>query len=199
MSGEKASDVTGLLIAWQRGDREALEKLMAAVYAELRVLARGYLRQERPDHTLPSAALVHEAFLRLVDQKAAGWRNRSHFFGIAAQIMRRILVDHARRRAAGKRGGGAARLSLDEVPGVAERPGVDLVALDDALGVLAGRDPRAARVVELRFFAGLTVRETAEVLAISPATVKREWSAAKAWLFQQLRDEPSGDDSARGG
>ena len=178
-------DVTTLLSDWRRGDRSALDELMPKVYAELRGLAAGYLRWERQDHTLQSTALVHESYMRLVGT-SVDWENRKHFFGVAAQIVRRLLVDHARAGATAKRGGGALLLSTsDDVNPSSERP-PELLALDDALNTLAEVDERQARIVELRYFAGLTVEETAEVLAVSPATVKREWAVAKAWLYREL-------------
>jgi RNA polymerase sigma factor (TIGR02999 family) len=179
-------DVTQLLENWSNGDREALERLMPLVYDELHRLARGYLRRERSDHTLQSTALVHEAYLRMVDQKNVRWQNRAHFFGVAAQSIRHILVDHARSHLAAKRGAGAAKLSLDEAIGVPEKKEVDLLALDQALEGLAALDPQQGRIVELRFFGGLSIEETAEVLHISTATVKRDWVMAKAWLYQNL-------------
>ena len=179
-------DVTQLLENWSNGDREALEKLMPLVYDELHRLAQLYLRRERSDHTLQSTALVHEAYLRMVDQKNVRWQNRAHFFGVAAQSIRHILVDHARSHLAAKRGAGAAKLSLDEAIGVPEKREVDLLALDRALEGLAALDPQQGRIVELRFFGGLSIEETAEVLHISSATVKRDWVMAKAWLYQNL-------------
>ena len=179
-------DVTQLLENWSNGDREALEKLMPLVYNELHRLAQSYLRHERSDHTLQSTALVHEAYLRMVDQKNVRWQNRAHFFGVAAQSIRHILVDHARSHLAAKRGAGAAKLSLDEAIGVPEKREVDLLALDRALEGLAALDPQQGKIVELRFFGGLSIEETAEVLHISPATVKRDWVMAKAWLYQNL-------------
>lgn len=181
--------ITVLLEQWGEGDPQALEKLTPLVYGELHRLASRYLRRERPDHTLQSTALVNEAYLKLVGQHSMRWQNRAHFFGIAAQLIRRILVDHARSRAAEKRGSSAPKLSLEEVPEAAAVRELDLVALDDVLDDLAKIDPRQSRVVELRFFAGLSVEETAEVMQMSPATVKREWTAAKAWLFRQLRKQ----------
>jgi len=181
-------NVTQLLINWGNGDRAALDALAPAVYDELRRLAQAYLRRERPDHTLQGTALVNEAYLRLIDQKNVRWQNRAHFFGVAAQMIRRILVDHARAHQAAKRGAGAAKLSLDDalaVPG-AQNKDVNLVNLDEALEQLAKMDERQARIIELRYFTGLSIEETAEVLAISPATVKREWTAARAWLFREL-------------
>jgi len=179
-------NVTSLLIAWNQGDQSALDQLMAVVYDELRLLARGYLRRERSNHTLQSKDLVHEAYLRLIDQKRVTWQNRSHFFGIAAQMMRRILVNHAKARHSAKRGAAAIKLTLDEAVNFAERREVDLVALDDALGDLEVIDPQQCRIVELRFFGGLSIEETAEVLGISPATVNREWSVAKLWLHREI-------------
>ncbi len=170
-----------------RWAQDALDQLVPQVYAELRRLASSYLRRERPNHTLQATALVHEAFLKLVDQRAVRWQNRAHFFGIAAQAMRRILVDHARAHAAGKRGSGERHLSLDETLIVTGAPDFDLLALDEVLTRLAALDPQQSRVVELRFFGGLTMEETAEVMDISPATVGREWTLAKAWLYAELQ------------
>jgi RNA polymerase sigma factor (TIGR02999 family) len=181
------SDVTRLLQQWSEGQQEALERLVPQIYSELRRLASGYLRGERKDHTLQPTALVHEAYIRLVDQRAVRWQNRAHFFGIAAQAMRRLLVDHARQHAAQKRGDGQKPVPLDEAFGVAAMTDRDLVALDDALTRLAEIDPQQSRVVELRFFGGLTMDETAEALHISPATVGREWMVAKAWLYAELQ------------
>jgi RNA polymerase sigma factor (TIGR02999 family) len=152
-------------------------------------LARLHLRRERPDHTLQSAALVHEAYLRLIRQDQPQWQNRAHFFGVAAQLMRHILVDHARNRAAAKRGAGAPRLSLDEEVALPQARDVDIVALDDALNQLAALDPQQSRVVELRFFGGLSIEETSVVLGISPATVKREWATARAWLQREMKNK----------
>jgi RNA polymerase sigma factor (TIGR02999 family) len=185
-------DVTQLLVNWSQGDKEALNELMPLVYDELRRLAKAYLRRERPDHTLQGTAVVHEAFLRLIDQNRVQWQNRAHFFGVAAQMIRHILVDHARAQLAEKRGGGAAKLSLDEALAVAGGPDVDLIKLDDALKGLTKLDPQQSKIVELRFFGGLTIEETAEVLSISPATVKRDWVMAKAWLHRTLTAPPSG-------
>jgi RNA polymerase sigma factor (TIGR02999 family) len=179
-------EVTNLLLDWNNGQPEALEQLMPLVYDELRRIAGRYLRKERHDHTLQTTALVHEAYIRLIDQQQANWQNRAQFFGVAAQMMRRILVDHARGHTADKRGGGVAKLSLDEAIEIAEQREVDLIALDDALTTLAQLDEQQCRVVELRFFGGLTVAEVAEVLKLSPATIKREWSMAKAWLHREL-------------
>jgi RNA polymerase sigma factor (TIGR02999 family) len=181
------SDVTSLLIDLQRGRPGALDALIPLVYAELRELAAGYLRRDGEGRTLQPTALVHEAFLRLVDQRTASWQNRAHFFGVAAQLMRRIVVDQARRRNAQKRGGGRL-ITLDEGLGVADA-GVDVIPVDEALGALEKIDPRQARVVELRFFGGLTIEETAEVLGVSTATVKRDWLLAKAWLHRELQND----------
>lgn len=180
--------VTQLLIRGSQGDRAALDELLPVVYDELRRLAGSYLGRERPGHTLQPTALVHEAYLRLVDQRSVDWRNRAQFFGMAAEMMRRILVNHAQGRHAAKRGGHAPRLSLDEAVGFSEERDLNLVALDEALSDLALLDPRQSRIVELRFFAGLSIEETAEVLEISPATVKREWSAARAWLYREMTE-----------
>src|ERR1043165_7575172 len=168
-------EIPRLLADWSNGDGRALEKLTPLVYDELRRLAARYLRQERAGHTLQSTALVHEAYLKLVGQNNVRWQNRAHFFGIAAQMIRRILVDYARARGADKRGSGAEKLSLDEAIALPGGPDLDLVALDDALEGLASIDPRQSRLVELRFFAGLTLEETAEVLQMSLATAKRDW------------------------
>ena len=181
------SEVTRLLQQWTEGRQDALDQLVPQVYAELRRLASSYLRRERPNHTLQATALVHEAFLKLIDQRAVRWQNRAHFFGIAAQAMRRILVDHARAHAAGKRGAGDRHVSLDETVVVTGAPDYDLLALDEVLTRLATIDPQQSRVVELRFFGGLTLEETAEVMQISPATVGREWTLAKAWLYAELQ------------
>lgn len=187
-------DVTQLLVNWSQGDQAALNDLMPLVYQELRRLAAGYLRRERSDHTLQSTALVHEAFLRLIDQNRIQWQNRAHFFGVAAQMIRRILVDHARTQNRVKRGAGAPKLSLDEAIALPNSGSdVDLVSLDDALSRLAALDPQQSRIVELRFFAGLSIDETAEVVGVSPATVKREWTMAKAWLYQNLGGMPRCD------
>jgi RNA polymerase sigma factor (TIGR02999 family) len=180
-------EVTRLLRAWSDGDRQALDALLPVVYAEVRRLARSYLRRERPDHTLQATALVNEAYLRLVDQREVQWQNRAHFFGIAAQIMRRILVDHARMRGAQKRGSGEVPVVFDEALEVAAERNLDIVALDEALEALAALDARQARIVELRFFGGLSIEEAAEVLSLSPATVKREWAGARAWLRRELQ------------
>ena len=179
--------VTDLLVHWSEGDQEALNKLIPLVYDELHKLASRYLRRERRDHTLQTTALVHEAYFKLVNQRDANFENRLHFFAVAAQIMRRILVDYARRHHASKRGGDLYKLSLDEALVTSEEKGADLLALDEALDRLAAIDPRQSRVVELRIFAGLTLEETAQALNISPSTVRREWSMAKAWLHKEIK------------
>jgi len=179
-------DVTGLLVRWRSGDREALDALTPLVYDELRRLAKSYLRRERPDHTLDGTALVHEAYMRLVDQRSVEWRNRNHFFALAAELIRRILVDHARARIAAKRGGASVKLSLDEALAPADEKDLNILALDDALLALAKADPQQSRIVELRYFAGLTIEETADVMEISPATVKRDWTTAKAFLKREM-------------
>jgi RNA polymerase sigma factor (TIGR02999 family) len=184
-----SAQVSKLLDDWGQGDQGALEALIPLVYDELRRLARRYLRRERPDHTLQSAALVHEAYLRMVQQEPLQWQNRAHFFGVAAQMMRHILVDHARGRLAAKRGAGAPRLELDDQIALAQKREVDLVALDDALNQLAALDPQQARLVELRFFGGLSIEEASIVLGISPATVKREWAVARAWLQREMKSK----------
>jgi RNA polymerase sigma factor (TIGR02999 family) len=181
--------VTQMLNAWGKGDQKSLDKLLPLVYDELRRLAASYLRRERPDHTLQPTALVHEAYFRLIDQREVSWQNRAHFFGIAAQIMRRILVDHARSHLYAKRGGGAQKLSLDEVICLPDQKEVELTALDEALNKLEAIDPRQSRIIELRYFGGLSIEATAEVLGISSATVKREWSMARAWLHRQISKE----------
>ncbi|HMV47329.1 MAG TPA: sigma-70 family RNA polymerase sigma factor [Blastocatellia bacterium] len=178
-------NVTQLLAAWSEGDQNARDELIPLVYAELHRVAQNYLRRERRGHTLQSSALVHEAFLRLVDQRVA-WRNRAHFFGIAAQMMRRILVDYARSRGNEKHGGDQLHLELDEALDAAAQRDAELVALDDALNSLAEIDPQQSRVIELRYFGGLTIEETAEALGISDTTVEREWRLARAWLRREL-------------
>ena len=182
-------EVTQLLLDWNAGNNDALEKLMPLVYRELRRLAHQYLGKERVGHTLLTTDLVHEAYLRIVDQNRVRWQNRAHFFGIAAQLMRRILVDHARGKKRVKRGAGAQRVSLDEAATVSHQPQVDILELDEALTSLAEIDQRKARVVELRFFGGLEVEEVAEFLKLSPVTVLRDWKMAKAWLHRALSDE----------
>ena len=180
-----AGDVTRLLLAWRGGDQRALEKLAPIVYDELRRLAHRYMRRERPGHSLQSTALVHEAYIRLVDYQRMDWHGRTHFFSVAAQAMRRILVEYARRKNQ-KRGGGVQRVSLDDALEVGGDRQRDLVALDEAMNALARIDARKSKVVEMRFFGGLSIEETAEVLEVSAITVKREWRAARAWLYHEL-------------
>ena len=187
MEHEPLSEVTQLLRVWRGGNRDALDALLPLVYKELRRLAHFQLRNERPNHTLQSAALVHEAYLRLVGVSGPQWESRTHFFAIAAQLMRQILVDYARRHGAAKRGGSVCKLSLDEGAMMSPRKkDVEVVALDDALIGLAKIDPRQSRVVELRFFAGLSLEQISEVLEIAPATVQRDWTAARAWLHREM-------------
>ena len=179
-------DVTQLLVAWRNGDLQARDELMPLVYQELHRLAHLYMSRERAGHTLQTSALVNEAFLRLTDQRDVQWQNRAHFVGIAGQMMRRILVDYARKRGYAKRGGGACQVSLDEELIVSDERSADVVALDDALQSLARLDERKSRLVELRFFGGLSIEETAEVLGVSPGTVMRDWTLAKAWLRREM-------------
>jgi RNA polymerase sigma factor (TIGR02999 family) len=183
-------DITALLEAWREGDQTALEKLTPIVYKELHRLAGRYMRGERPGHSLQTTDLVNEAYMRLVDYKRMHWQNRAHFFAVSAQLIRRILVDHARRRNL-KRGAGFKHVSLDEVAVAGGGRSADLVALDDAMKALAQVDPRKERVVEMRFFGGLSVEETAEVLKVSTVTVMRDWSTAKAWLYRELSAKKS--------
>ena len=189
MASPSPHQVTQLLLDWSNGSQAALDELMPLVDRELHRLAHHYMRQARPGHTLQTTALVNEVYLKLVDQKHVHWRNRAHFFALSAQLMRRILVDHARKRKYAKRGGGAHKMTFDDVMVVSEERGKDLIALDDALERLAAMDERKSKVVELRFFGGLSVEETAEVLDVSPLTVKRDWSMAKAWLYNSLDNE----------
>ena len=184
-----AENVTGLLIEWSNGDQTAYERLVPMVYAELHRLAHHYMNRERVDHTLQTTALVNEAYVRLVDQKRMQWQNRAQFFGICAELMRRILVDYARQQQYQKRGGGAQRVTLEETSQVTEEKTADLVALDEALTRLAKFDPRKALVVELRFFGGLNVDETAEVMGIHSNTVIRDWSAARSWLYKAVTSD----------
>ena len=188
MTTSDSVEVTRLLLAWSSGDEMALEQLVPVVYRELRGMARRYMASERPDHTLQASALVNEAYLKLVDVRRMQWQNRAQFFGVCAQLMRRILVDFARRQRVLKRGGGARPLTLEEDIVIPVSQTTNLPALDDALNALADVDPRKARVVELRFFAGLSVEETAEVLKVSPDSVVRDWRMAKAWLHRELRN-----------
>ena len=187
-----SADVTGLLLQWSRGDPEALERLMPLIYAECRRIAAQQLQHERRDHTLDPTALVHELYLRLVDQRRATWENRAQFFGIAAKLMRRILVDYARARQTAKRGGSALLVSLDAAADTPTDPRTeDVLAIDEALDRLTALDAEQVRIIELRFFAGLTVEETAHVVGRSPRTVKREWRLAKAWLHRELHSKAS--------
>jgi len=186
---EQPREITQLLLAWNEGDESALEKLAPLVYEELRRLAKRRMRLERPDHTLQTTALINEAYLRLVDVHNVHWQNRAHFFALCARLMRRILVDYARSRHYAKRGQGVRPISLDQSPVVAPECSPDLVAVDDALHALAEVDGRKAKVVELRFFGGLTAEETAEVLKVSPETVRRDWKLAKVWLLRELSAE----------
>ena len=182
--------VTELLLAWSDGDEAALDRLMPLVEAELRRLARGYMGRERPGHTLQATALVNEAFLRLTEARRVRWQDRAHFLGISARLMRRVLVDHARARGYQKRGGGAQRVTLDEGLVASPDAGLDVLALDRALEALARIDDRKSRTIELRFFGGLSVDETAAVLRVSPDTVKRDWRLAKLWLMRELDGDP---------
>lgn len=179
-------EVTRWLVDWSNGDQGALDKLMPLVYAELRQIAKRYMARQNPGHTLQTTALINEVFLKLVVQEEKSWQNRSHFFGVAAQAMRHILVDYARSKHYAKRGGGIRQVSLDEALTVSDERAAELVALDEALGELAKVDPRKCKVVELRYFGGLTVEETAEVLNVSAITIMRDWSMAKAWLHREL-------------
>jgi RNA polymerase sigma factor (TIGR02999 family) len=185
------AQLTRLLQSWRQGDSGAADELVSLVYAELRHMAKAKLRDERPGHTLQATALVHEAWMRLMNQHGVSWQNRAQFFAVAAQAMRRILVDHARRRRAAKRGDGTSPVDVDALAHVLTAPLPDdrLLALDDALEELAALDARQARIVELRFFGGLTVEEAADVLAVSPTTIKREWATARAWLFRAVQTE----------
>jgi RNA polymerase sigma-70 factor, ECF subfamily len=191
-------DVTLLLSALTRGDSGAGTKLIPVVYEELRRLAGSYMRRERVDHTLQATALVHEAYLKLIEQRSVDWQSRAHFFGVAAQLMRRILIDHARGHSRQKRGGEDKKVSLDEAFVFSEQRADELLAVDDSLNRLAEIDPRQARVVEMRFFGGLSVEEAAEVLGVSPKTVKRDWSVAKAWLYADLKERHGIDAAAMG-
>ena len=194
----ESQEVTVLLAALTRGDDGAASKLIPVVYDELRRLAGSYMRRERADHTLQATALVHEAFLKLVEQRSVNWQSRAHFFGVAAQLMRRILIDHARGHLRQKRGGEQKKVLLDEVFVFSEQQADKVLAVDDSLNRLARIDPRQARAVELRFFGGLSVEEAAEVLGVSPKTVKRDWSVAKAWLYADLKERHGIDAAAMG-
>jgi RNA polymerase sigma-70 factor (ECF subfamily) len=185
-----ASGATQLLLEWSAGDERAREEMLPLVYEELRRLARGFLARERPGHTLQPTALVHEAYLRLVDQRQVNWKNRAQFVGVAAVMMRRILVNHARGRSADKRGGEAQKVTLSLAHEIGVAPEVDLIAVHDALDRLAALDPRKGRIVELKFFGGLTTAEMAEVMQLSPATIEREWSFSRAWLYDAVGGAP---------
>ena len=185
-----AGEVTGLLLAWSAGDEAALQRLIPVVYDELRRLARAYMRRERAGHTLQTTAVIHEAYQKLVEAPRVRWQDRAHFLAISAQLMRRVLVDHARSRRYQKRGGNIHLVPLEAAATVHRDQGRDIIAVDDALGALNAIDPRKAQIVELRFFGGLTVQETAEVLKVSPDTVMRDWKLAKVWLLRELSGEP---------
>jgi RNA polymerase sigma factor (TIGR02999 family) len=187
--------ITKLLQGWQGGDRAALDALVPVVYKELHRLAHCELRKERPNHTLQSTALVHEAYFRLVGKRLPQWESRTHFFAIAAQLMRQILVDYARRHRASKRGSGVCMLTLDDAVTLPQRKDVDVIAIDEALNTLAEIDPRQSRVVELRFFAGLSLEEISEVMGIATATVQRDWTAARAWLYREISRRPVAGDA----
>ena len=191
MTKDSAPQITQMLVAWSQGDQAALERLTPLVSQELHRLARRYMARERPDHTMQATALVNEAYLRLIDASQVNWQNRAHFFAVSAQIMRRILVDFARSHRNLKHGGDARQITLDEAVFVSPEPDADLVAVDEALTALAALDPRQSQVVELRFFAGLRLEETAEVLHVSVGTVRRDWTLARAWLHRELtREKP---------
>ena len=191
--GNSPPEITQLLVDWANGDQAALDTLMPMVYAELHRLAHRYMKRERPGHTIQTSALVNEAYLKLIDQRKTHWQNRSQFFAISAQLMRRILVDHARSHSYLKRGGGLRQVSLREVADLSQVGPSEIVMLDESLAVLAEIDPRQSQIVELRFFAGLTIKETAEVMGLSPATIKVEWRTARAWLYRHLRKDQSGE------
>lgn len=186
MATPQPKEVTQWLIEWSNGDKAALERLLPLVYEELHRRAKSYMRGERPDHTLQPTALINEAYLRLINYKEMRWQNRAHFFAVASQAMRRILVDHARKQGAAKRGDAKYTLPLDESLAFPQQTDVDLLLLDDALDNLTTLDPQKSRIVELRFFSGLTIEETAEVLGVSPDTVRRHWNAARAWLRREI-------------
>ncbi len=186
VQGNSSTQVTQLLGRWRSGDREALDALVPLVYDELKRIAQRYLRNERHGHTLQSTALVHEAYVRLTNQQLPQWQNRAHFFAVAAQLMRQILVDHARAHRADKRGGGACKLTMKEAEQSPQKVDVDVIALDDALKTLSELDVQQGKVVELKFFGGLSIEETAEVLGVSASTVKRDWITARAWLHREL-------------
>jgi RNA polymerase sigma factor (TIGR02999 family) len=189
MMADLVGEVTQLLINWSKGDPTALDKLVPVVSAELRRIARRYMSRQKRGHTLQTSALINEAYLRLIDQHSVQWKDRAHFFAMSAQVMRNILIDHARKYSCAKRGAGARKVALDEAVLIPEKKAAQLVALDEALDELATVDPRKSRIVELRFFGGLSIEETAEVIGISPATVHREWRAARAWLQRAVQPE----------
>lgn len=191
MTESSTHEVTQLLIEWSNGDTAALDKLVPLIHEELRRLAHHYMSRERPGHTLQTTALVDEAYLRLVNRKDVHWQNRAHFFAIAANLMRSILVDHARSHASAKRGGATRKIQLDEAMVVSRERAAEVVALDEALNELATFDEPQSRIVELRFFGGLSIEETAEVMDVSPATIKREWRSARAWLYERLSVDES--------
>jgi RNA polymerase sigma factor (TIGR02999 family) len=186
MAQPSTQEITGLLLAWGQGDQSALERLMPLVYEELRRLARRHMNRQRAGHTLQTTALVNEAYLRLIDSSQVQWQNRAHFFAVSAHLMRRILIDFARSRMSLKRGAEARQITLDDSLEVSSERGADLIALDDALNTLAGMNPRQSQIVELRYFGGLSEEEIAEALKISPRTVRRDWSLARAWLYREL-------------
>ncbi len=200
-TGGRSTGISALLRAWGRGDADARDQVLPLVYAELRRRAAAYLRRERPDHTLQPTALVHEAYMRLVGQSRVQWQNRAHFYGLAAQMMRRILVDHAKAHRAAKRPGRAWRVTLDDQIGAIDPRGCDLLALDDALTALSAVDPRLGQIVELRYFGGLSEHEVAEVLSVSRSTVTREWQTARTWLFRRITaaDKQHPDSARRAG
>jgi RNA polymerase sigma factor (TIGR02999 family) len=185
------NQITELLVRWRGGDQQALDSLFPLVYSELRQIAHHYLQRERSDHTLQSTALVHEAYVRLVGHNVPQWQDRAHFFGVAARVMRQVLVEYARNHQAAKRGGGACKVTLEEGLQAPQPMNLDVIMLDDALKNLANLDPQQSRIVELRFFAGLSIEDTSEVLGISPATVSREWTTARAWLHREISRGPT--------
>jgi RNA polymerase sigma factor (TIGR02999 family) len=187
---DASRQITQLLDQWAGGDHSALDQLLPLVYEDLHRQAGHMIPRESSGHTLQTTALVHEAYLKLVDQRSARWQNRAHFFAVASQLMRRILIDHARRRRAGKRGGGSIRVALDEAVAIPGHPDLDILRLNDALESLSQLAPREAQIVEMRFFGGLTIEEIAEVMQLAPITVRRDWNFARAWLYQQLTEEP---------
>jgi RNA polymerase sigma factor (TIGR02999 family) len=189
MTTSSPQEITRLLFDWSRGDKSALDKLTPLVYAELRQIARYQMSKERPGHTLQATALINEAYLKIATQGDSDWQSRAHFFAACAQVMRHILIDHARTHARDKRGGGAAHVSLDEAAMSVEEQAADFIALDEALRALEALDPQKGRIIELRYFGGLSVEEVAEILKISPATVGREWRRAKAWLYRELQKD----------